>query len=79
MRERERERERESQLQKSYGIYHLGQSGSMTCISSQYQTELKVKTILWVPVSSTGKVFYSCIRYLGFNPHLHQKLIGVLV
>ena len=34
---------------------------------------------LWVLVSSTGKVFDGCIRDLGFNPSLHQKLIGVLV
>ena len=33
----------------------------------------------WVPVSSTGKVSDDCIRDLGFNPRLHQKLIGVLV
>ena len=34
---------------------------------------------LWVPVNSIGKVSDSCIRDLGFNPRLHQKLIGVLV
>ena len=34
---------------------------------------------MWVPVSSTGKVSDGCIRDLGFNPRLHQKLIGVLV
>ena len=33
----------------------------------------------WVPVNSTGKVSDSCIRDLGFNPHFHQKLIGMLV
>ena len=33
----------------------------------------------WVPVSSTGKVSDGCIRDLGFNPRLHQKLVGVLV
>ena len=33
----------------------------------------------WVPVSSTGKVSDGCIRDLGFNPCLYQKLIGVLV
>ena len=33
----------------------------------------------WVAVSSTGKISYGCIRDLGFNPCLHQKLIGVLV
>ena len=32
----------------------------------------------WVPVSSTDKVSDGCIRDLGFNPRLHQKLIGVL-
>ena len=33
----------------------------------------------WVSISSTGKISNSCIRDLGFNPRLHQKLIGVLV
>ena len=33
----------------------------------------------WVPVSSTGKVSDGCIRDLGFNHCLYQKLIGVLV
>ena len=39
----------------------------------------KKKKKKWVPVSSTGKVSYGCIRDLGFNPCLYQKLIGVLV
>ena len=34
---------------------------------------------MWVPISSSGKVFDGCIRDLGFNPHLHQKLISVLL
>ena len=34
---------------------------------------------MWVSVSSTGKVPDGWIRDLEFNPHLHQKLIGVLV
>ena len=34
---------------------------------------------LWVPISSIGKVSDGCIRDLGFNPRLHQILIGVLV
>ena len=34
---------------------------------------------VWVPVSYTGKVYDGCIKDLGFNPRLHQKLIGVLV
>ena len=34
---------------------------------------------VWIPISSTGKVSNCCIRNLGFNPRLHQKLIGVLV
>ena len=33
----------------------------------------------WVSVSSTDKVSDGCIRDLGFNHCLHQKLIGVLV
>ena len=41
--------------------------------------ELKIIIFLWVPVSSTSKVSDSCIRDLGFNPRLYQKLIGVLV
>ena len=33
---------------------------------------------MWFPVSSTSKVSNGCIRDLGFNLRLHQKLIGVL-
>ena len=28
---------------------------------------------MWVLISSTGKIFGSCIRDLGFNIHLHQN------
>ena len=45
-------------------------------ISYIYKKKKKKK---WVPVSSTGKVSDGCIRDLGFNPCLYQKLIGVLV
>ena len=37
---------------------------------------------LWVSVSLTGKVSNGCIRdmeTMGFNPHVYQKLIGILV
>ena len=34
---------------------------------------------MWVPNSLTGKVSDGCIRDLGFNLHLYQKLISVLV
>ena len=34
---------------------------------------------MWVQVNLTGKVSDGCIRDLGFNPCLYQKLIGVLV
>ena len=34
---------------------------------------------MWVSVSLTDKVIEGCIRDMGFNPHLHQKPIGVLV
>ena len=44
-----------------------------------YKLQSKTKSELWVPVSSTGKISDGCIRDLGFNPRLHQKLIGVLV
>ena len=44
-----------------------------------YKLQSKTKSELWVPVSSTGKISDACIRDLGFNPRLHQKLIGVLV
>ena len=37
------------------------------------------KVSKWVLVSSTGKVSDGCIRDLGFNHCLHQKLIGVSV
>ena len=32
----------------------------------------------WVSVNSTSKVYDCCIRDLGFNLRLYQKLIGVL-
>ena len=37
------------------------------------------KQMLWVPVNLTGKVSNGCIRDLGFNHHLHKKLIGILI
>ena len=40
---------------------------------------LQVIGMLWVPISSTSKVSDSCIKDLGFNLYLHQKLIGVLI
>ena len=40
---------------------------------------LQVIGKLWVPISSTSKVSDSCIKDLGFNLYLHQKLIGVLI
>ena len=43
------------------------------------QKSQKKKKKLWISVSSTGKVSDGCIRDLGFNPWLYQKLIGVLV
>ena len=39
----------------------------------------KYVSMMWVLVNSTGKVSDGCIRNLGFNLRLHQKLIGVLV
>ena len=33
----------------------------------------------WVPVSSTGKVFYGYMKDLELNSCLYQKLIGLLV
>ena len=35
--------------------------------------------VLWVPVNLTGNIFYHQIKYQKFEPHLHQKSIGVLV
>ena len=37
------------------------------------------KIFLWVSDNSTGKVFDSWIRNLGFNLHLRQKPINILV
>ena len=39
-------------------------------------TCIDLKKLMWVPVSSTGKVFDGCIRDLEFNLRLYQKLIG---
>ena len=36
-------------------------------------------SVLWVPDSSTGKVFYGYIRDLEFNFRIYQKHIDVLV
>ena len=48
-----------------------------------FETTLLIKSKnyrkLWIPVSSTDKVSDSCIRDLGFNPCLHQKLIGFFI
>ena len=42
--------------------------------------ELKLRvSIVWVLVSSTGKVSDSCIKNMRFNFCLHQKLISLLV
>ena len=42
-------------------------------------SDTKLKDDLWDPVNLTGKVSGGWIGDLGFNLHLHQKLIGVLV
>ena len=36
-------------------------------------------SVLWVLDSSTGKVFYDCIKDLEFNFRIYQKQINVLV
>ena len=38
-----------------------------------------IKKEMWVPGSSNSKVSDDCIRDLGFDICLYQKLIGVLV
>lgn len=40
---------------------------------------ITIKLIQCVSVSSTCKVSDSCIKDMGLDLHLHQKLIGVLV
>ena len=37
----------------------------------------KIKLYIWIPVNSISKVSNGCIRDLGFNPRLHQKLIDI--
>ena len=39
----------------------------------------KLNDDLWVPVNSTGKLSDGWIGDLRINPHLHQKLIDILV
>ena len=34
---------------------------------------------MWVLINLTGKISDGCIKDLGFNFCLHQRLIGVLV
>ena len=50
---------------------------STICILSL--TMKQVNYYLWVLVNSTGKIFDSCKKDLGFNFRLHQKLIRFLV
>ena len=38
-----------------------------------------MKIFVWVPINLTGKVSDDCIRDLGFNLCLYQKLIGVFI
>ena len=44
-----------------------------------WKREILGTQYLWVPISSTVKVFDDWIRNLRFNPYLYQKPIGVLV
>ena len=48
-------------------------------VSSNNNTLIRFYQWLWVLVSLTSKVSDGCIRDLGFNPYLYQKLISVLV
>ena len=36
-------------------------------------------SLVWVPISSTSKIYDGWIRDLRFNPRLHKKLIDILV
>ena len=47
--------------------------------NEKQKTKFLIMICGWVPISSTGKVSDGCIKDLGFNPRLHQKLIGVLI
>ena len=62
----------------NFGLSWL-KHGHFFYYTSTHASVLSCSNMGWVPVSSTGKVFYDCIRDLGFNPCLHKKLIGVLV
>ena len=59
--------------------YYLAFFVCIMFIWKKVNDQSKFKIHAWVPVSSTGKISNGCIRDLGFNPYLHQKLIGVLV
>ena len=41
--------------------------------------EIKICQCGWISVSLTNKVSNGCIRDLGFNLYLYQKLIDVLI
>ena len=54
---------------------------SIVCLRffSYFQLETLLNILVRVTVSLTGRVSDGCIKDPGFNPRLHQKLIGVLV
>ena len=60
---------------KHFLSHHMFENQQIGC----YTLNTTKPLITWISVSSTGKISDSCIRNLGFNPHLYQKLIGVLV
>ena len=37
----------------------------------------KSQIFLWVSISSTNKIYYRQIKYLRFNPYIHQKPITI--
>ena len=44
---------------------------------SNFHNNFKLEPVTWIPISSTGKIYDSYIKDLGFNPCLHQNLIDV--
>ena len=49
----------------------------VSCGCCMLNGKLMVNGLFQVLVSLTSKILYGCIRDLGFNSHLYQKLIGM--
>ena len=47
--------------------------------SQEFYNKTEIRRVMFITYKLKLEVSDGCIRDLGFNPRLHQKLIGVLV